>query len=256
MTQSSPFPGMDPYLEADMWPDVHHTLATYIREAIAPQIAPKYVAKVEPTIIKDRSADQDIGIMYPDVALLEQRDRSEGTVPSRLRSSATPATLSLPLLAEVKVRIPTIYLYDLKQQQLITAIEILSPVRKREPQLSDYRRKRKDLRQAGVHLLEIDLIRRGQPPFQHAQLPPCDYRVIMERADQVRSDIWALDLTDPLPILPVPLLEPEADVTFDLGQIFQDLYRRSYYHQAIDYQSDPPPPTMSPEKLAWVKAKV
>lgn len=28
---ASPFPGMDPYLEGDLWPDVHHALASQIR---------------------------------------------------------------------------------------------------------------------------------------------------------------------------------------------------------------------------------
>jgi hypothetical protein len=255
MANHSPFPGMDPYLEADMWPDIHHTLATYVRESVAPQIAPKYVAKIEPAIVKDRSADQDIGIMYPDVALLEKQPRPNPPASPMPRNHATPATVYLPLLTEVEVRIPAIYIYNRKRQQLITAIEILSPVNKREPQLSEYRRKRKELRQSGVHLLEIDLIRRGQPPFQHAQLPVSDYRVILERADRVHSEIWVLDLVDPLPVLPVPLLEPDVDATFDLGQILRELYVRSYYHQAIDYHQDPPPPALSPEKSAWVKER-
>lgn len=42
----SPFPGMDPYLEERaVWPDVHTSLMTYIREALQPQIRPKYVAR-------------------------------------------------------------------------------------------------------------------------------------------------------------------------------------------------------------------
>ena len=254
MTQPSPFPGMDPYLEADMWPDVHHNLASEIQDAIAPQIAPKYITKVEPSVIKDRSAQQDIGIMYPDVGVFD-RTKPE-LLSGKAKSLVTPATLSLPRVMEWEVRLPTIYIYDRRQQQLITAIEILSPVNKRDPQLSDYRRKRQDMVEAGVHLLEIDLIRRGQPPLQHAQLPVCDYRIVLERSDQARTDIWALDLTDALPVLPVPLAPGDAEAAFDLGHILHTLYQRKMYALSLDYQSDPPPPAMSPEKLAWVKAKV
>jgi len=217
MTQPSPFPGMDPYLEADMWPDVHHNLASEIQDAIAPQIAPKYITKVEPSVIKDRSAQQDIGIMYPDVGVLEGRSQ-ELPIEGGKRPAVTPATLSLPRVVEWEVRLPTIHIYDRRQQQLITAIEILSPVNKREPQLSDYRRKRQEMVEAGVHLLEIDLIRRGQPPLQHAQLPACDYRIVLERSDRAQTDIWALDLTDTLPVLPVPLAPGDAEAAFDLDR--------------------------------------
>lgn len=44
----SPFPGMDPYLEGHLWPDAHNDLTSAIRELIAPLIAPKYVARIEP----------------------------------------------------------------------------------------------------------------------------------------------------------------------------------------------------------------
>ena len=247
---------MDPYLEADMWPDVHHTLATYIREALSPQLVPKYVAKVEPRLVKDHSPEQDIGILYPDVAALEKRPPAESPTFSKPAKETTPATLSLPLIAEAEFELPTVHIYDRQQQRLITAVEILSPINKREPQLSEYRQKRRELRQAQVHLLEIDLIRRGKTPFQHPQLPESDYRVILERANQTRSEIWTLDLADPLPVLPVPLAESDADVSFDLGQILKDLYARSYYRQALNYQQDPPPPGLSPEKMAWVREQV
>ncbi|HID51529.1 MAG TPA: DUF4058 family protein, partial [Anaerolineae bacterium] len=43
----SPFPGMDPYLEdRAIWPDVHATLITYIREVLQPQLRPKYIARI------------------------------------------------------------------------------------------------------------------------------------------------------------------------------------------------------------------
>ena len=44
----SPFPGMDPYLEGpSLWRDVHQSLITYIRDALQPQIAPRYVARID-----------------------------------------------------------------------------------------------------------------------------------------------------------------------------------------------------------------
>lgn len=40
---TSPFPGMDPYLEGYLWPDVHNRLAVIISDLIAPQIRPKKI---------------------------------------------------------------------------------------------------------------------------------------------------------------------------------------------------------------------
>lgn len=255
MAQSSPFPGMDPYLEADMWPDVHHNLASEIQDALSPQLAPKYITRVEPRVVKDQSAWQEIGIMYPDVGVL---DRAQGhDLPGApKRPDVTPATLSVPRLSEWEVRLPTLNIYDRQQQRLITAIEILSPVNKREPQLSDYRRKRADLIKAGVHLLEIDLIRRGQSPLQHPQVPQSDYRIVLERSDRALTDIWALDLWDPLPVLPVPLADGDADVSFDLGAILHQMYERKMYALALDYQQAPPPPALSAEKMTWMRERL
>src|SRR5439155_738404 len=44
----SPFPGMDPYLEAPaIWPDVHTSLMNIFREQLTPLLAPKYLADLE-----------------------------------------------------------------------------------------------------------------------------------------------------------------------------------------------------------------
>ncbi len=40
----SPFPGMDPYLEGEMWQEFHETLAGTIRGQILAQLPAKYVA--------------------------------------------------------------------------------------------------------------------------------------------------------------------------------------------------------------------
>src|SRR5262245_13670059 len=64
----SPFPGMDPYLEAPhLWPDVHHELISQIRGALNAALRPRYVARVELRVYI--SADDDPGreVLIPDV---------------------------------------------------------------------------------------------------------------------------------------------------------------------------------------------
>lgn len=42
----SPFPGMDPYLEGYLWPDVHNALSAKIRQLLTPLIRPRYTARL------------------------------------------------------------------------------------------------------------------------------------------------------------------------------------------------------------------
>jgi hypothetical protein len=53
---SSPFPGMDPYLEGEMWQEFHETLASAIRAQLMPQIAPRYAALLAKRYVVDRPA--------------------------------------------------------------------------------------------------------------------------------------------------------------------------------------------------------
>jgi Protein of unknown function (DUF4058) len=40
----NPFPGMDPYLEGDLWTTLHTDLCAEIARQLAPKLRPKYVA--------------------------------------------------------------------------------------------------------------------------------------------------------------------------------------------------------------------
>src|SRR5215475_13486257 len=150
-TVSSPFPGMDPYLEGYLWPDVHSALAHTIRQQLAPQIQPKYVARLEISVIEDQSPAAEIGIMYPDVEVIKVRTSRPGLpeTPEGITGAAAPVPITAPLTIPLPhVRVATVEIRDVAQNILVTSIEILSPVNKREPNLSHYRQKRERLRAA------------------------------------------------------------------------------------------------------------
>lgn len=200
---TSPFPGMDPFLEGYLWPDVHNRLANVIAEVLAPQISPKYVARIK--------------------------------------------------IEAIEVRIPVVEIRDRGKNQLITAIEILSPVNKRKPGLAPYRQKRQSLHAAGVHLLEIDLLRRGTRPLDHPLLPAQHYIISLLRAKSDKTDVWAFDVKDMLPTVPVPLQETDADAVLNLGEAMNIIYERSLYNLSIDYSGSPPKPAFSEDELDWMK---
>ena len=48
----SPFPGMDPYLEApERWQDVHADLAAEIRTALSRLVQPRYFARMNASLV-------------------------------------------------------------------------------------------------------------------------------------------------------------------------------------------------------------
>lgn len=172
----SPFPGMDPYLEGYLWPDVHSALAARIRRQLVPLLRPRYIARLGIYLVEDTAPESDIGIMYPDVEVMQvEAVRPISSVPSpplALPSTeTTPASISVPVVLPVAVQVTNVEIRDSASNQLITSIEILSPVNKREPGLTPYRLKRQRLYQAGVHLIELDLLRRGTRPVAHPRIP-------------------------------------------------------------------------------------
>lgn len=245
----SPFPGMDPYLEGHLWPDVHHQLASELRRQLAPRLRPRYVARIEVTIVVDESPEAEVGILYPDVEVLRRSDAPEAQASAGAPALAAP--LTLPLLAPVEMRVPTVEVRDTAGDALVTAIEIISPINKREPQLAAYRRKRERLRGAGVHLLEIDLLRRGTRPVMHPRLPASEYLVVLTRAGASSLEAWPIGLRDPLPVVPVPLRAPDPDAWVDLGGALRTVYDEAGYDLSIDYAAPPPPPALPAALDAW-----
>lgn len=168
----SAFPGMDPYLEGYLWPDVHTALAHKIRQLLAPQIQPTYVARLEITPVEDELFETEIGVMYPDVKVRptsETTDKAARAVPV---ATTAPLTISIP-----QIRLVSVEIRDVAQNELVTSIEIISPVNKREPDLSRYRQKRDRIRQANVHLLEIDLLRRGSRVWEYSGIPIASFPI-------------------------------------------------------------------------------
>lgn len=248
----SPFPGMDPWLEGYVWPDVHHGLAFIFKEQLVSQVVPKYFVRVETYTVEDSRPEEDVGILYPDVEIL-RRNTNDVSEPAGDYGLLTPSTMTIPLLKPVEVRIPVVEIRDSENQQLITAIEVLSPVNKRVPGIQPYRKKRELLHTDGVHLLEIDLLRRGERPLNYPTLPrQAHYFVMLQRAEQYKTEVWAMTVRDKLPTVPIPLKSPDPDVRLDIGVALHTLYERSRYDLSVRYDAEPPPPAFSVEDREWL----
>jgi len=118
---------------------------------------------------------------------------------------------------------------DAAGNELVTSIELISPTNKRNPGLGLYRQKRDRLQRAGVHLLEIDLIRRGTRPGADEDWPTSNYVMSLIRRHHAQAEMWPLSVRDRLPVLPVPLRAPDPDVPLDLPTALATIYDEAYY---------------------------
>ena len=250
----SPFPGMDPYLEGEVWSDVHQAVASRLRDQLTPQLRPKYTARLVPRIVIEKP-DEDDGSVYPDFdVILTKPGWSAG--PAASAATLTPASATVPMGAAIRWKLVTVEIHDRDSGDLVTAIEILSPVNKRRPGLSDYRRKRREYWEKGAHLIEIDLLRRGTRPFRGPRMPRGDYYVCLTPAKRHAVDVWAMTVRDPLPTVPVPLLGEDGPAALDIGAALRDAYDAAAYDLRVNYAADPPPPAFPDADRAWIAARV
>ena len=255
-----PFPGMDPYLEGYLWPDVHQSLASQFKRQLSPLLRPRYVVRLAVYVVRDRVPPQELDIACPDVEVVRPKSQlSEPSVgyavPSPSIRGITPPSFVVPTAVTLETRLTSVQVRDSEHNELVTSIEIVSPANKREPGLSAYRRKRSRLIRSAVHLLEIDLIRRGEPPWQ-PEVPPSPYLALLTRAAQPATEIWPIQLTDTLPTLPVPLRAPDADAPLDLQAALSAIYDESDYGLTIDYAAPPPPPPFSVGDQTWLASRL
>jgi hypothetical protein len=246
---------MDPYLEVPRaWQDFHNDLAAEIRTALNRDLDPRYVAWLTSYTTYEVLEIARVHSIQPDVSVWQ-------TQPSRGASAAVvaapaPAPVQSAIPMEVSLRLYRVEIRTVATEQLVTCIEILSPANKRpsHPRYREYDRKRGALLRSSVHLLEIDLLRAGERRPLDPPVPAAPYYVLLSRAERRPTvDVWPIQLWDPLPELPVPLLEPDPDARLDLAAVVKSVYDRGPYGRVIDYQ-EPPPPPLSEAEAAWLDA--
>ncbi len=251
----SPFPGMDPYLEGEMWQEFHATLANAIRAQILAVLPPHYTALLAKRYVIERGTptrplrDE---VVYPDVhvATLKEAVPAYVTRPD-VAHIARPARMISPYVEQVPVL--RVEIRDVADRGLVTLIELLSPGNKSGSGMRDYARRRIMLMLRYVNLLEIDLLRRGRRIPLWGELPPAAYYVYLSRAeDRPVTDVWPIGLREPLPVVPVPLLDPDPDVTLDLQAAVNACFDLVHYERLLDYSASPPPPALTPEDAGWV----
>ena len=264
----SPFPGMDPYLEAsEHWMNVHHRLIVEISDRLAEQLRPRYFIGVEERAYITNDADPAWKTIIPDGHVVLSRHLDHGhRDPSTVQSTAGNSTDAFDeegavATEPVAIRFPAfemreayLEIIDTHNRQLITIIEVLSPTNKLAGSRGrqKYKRKRTRVLQSRTHLVEIDLLRGGRSFFSEEIRDGCDYTVHVSREIDrpEESQLWRIKLQQRLPTIFIPLSEGDADATLDLNAAWHAIYDKAAFDLVLDYKADPSTPFM-PTHAAW-----
>lgn len=252
----SPFPGMDPYLEDPaIWSDFHNSFMTYLREAIAARLPDRYDAHLEEQVRIVEAPKPEAGTHRPDLPAYrysESRAEIDSTTDAVAVLDATAVVpLGEELLLEVKdVRID---IYRWPGSELITTIELPSPWNKSGDGFSDFTRKRRAVLMTEVNWVEIDLLVGGERITFDGPTPKADYRVVIARAtNRPNAEIYAWNVRDKLPAIPIPLRHPDHSIAISLAKVFDMTYERGRMDKALRrLPAGPPSASLRDEDQKW-----
>ncbi|MBI4606750.1 MAG: DUF4058 family protein [Planctomycetes bacterium] len=248
-----PFPGMDPWLEHPaLWPDVHDRLLAAISDEITPLVAPRYyVALGRRTYLLQ--PDDLVFVGRPDLAVASQSPAP----PERPTGREAAGAVDVEVLVSDEVSESYLEVRDVETGALVTALELLSAANKlHREHCEDYERKRQRILDSRTSLIEVDLLRAGQPMPLAGGRPRSDYRVLVSRGwTRPRAKLYAFGLREPIPALPVPLQRGEEEPELRLNAVLHGLYGRARFDLRIRYDRPPEPP-LREEDAAWARGLV
>jgi hypothetical protein len=250
-----PFPGMDPYIERPaIFPDFHDSLITFIRGALQPLLRPKYVALTADRLYVVESERP----IKPDVAVV-RTSAKEYRAGTGLLEPDAPAVFEM---WREDSREPLIQIVEpAAQNRVVTAIEVLSPDNKKDAVgRTAYLQQREEFWGSGTNLVEIDLLREGEPTVRISKekiegLRPWHYLAAVTRRWPSRQEVYAIPLQRRLSRVAIPLAENDADVTLDLQAVFTRCWDEGPYPELLRYEG-PPPGTMTADDVHWCEERL
>lgn len=245
----SPYPGMDPYLEAH-WGDVHHSLVIYIRDEMQSQLPSDLRARVEERVFV-HFEDELRRVVVPDVRVRHQPAK----ITSPAQAAGTATAVAEPPADPIEVSIEHepitegyIEIIETGGGRVITIVEIVSLANKYAGDGKEqYLKKQKEMKEAGVNIVEIDLLRQGPwvlvvPRAFAPKSYRAPYRICVWRgAKPDRCELYRATMREPLPVINIPLRPTDDDVQLDLQKLFERCYVNGGYDD-IDYTDEPDPP--------------
>lgn len=251
----TPFPGMDPYLERrQRWNAIHTRLIVAIADELGPKVRPKYRVDIElRTYVALLTSDAPAGV--PDVLVMASPAQSVQPLTSTttaVTGVATPELVELPMPQEITERY--LVVREVATEEVITVIEILSLANKLTSEgRQEYLNKRNTVLSSQTNLLEIDLLRAGEPmpPFEYNE---GGYRILVSAASESpMARVFRFSVRNPIPDISVPVRPSEDEPALPLNTLLHDVYDRGSYDLAIDYNLPAEPP-LDAEDAKWFQS--
>ena len=248
----SPFPGMDPYLEApDIWPGVHALLISYAVEQLQPQLRPRgYFVDANERIWLEESSRS----VYPDVAVVKRPVQAADVASHASGVLIADEPVHVHAM-ETEIHEGFLEIFDQQSHQLISSIEFLSPANKTGKGREVFQRKQRELQNGGVNLVEIDLLRGGEHVLAVPQplvesLRPWNYLVVLSRIQGHDFEVYPIGLRGRLPRIRIPLKSTDADGVLDLQALLDRAYNTGPYPDRLNYRSEPTP-VLTEIEMQW-----
>lgn len=264
---ASPFPGMDPYIEAcHLWEDFHHDLISEIKNSLALVLPKRYVARAGERSYVTLTAKNGVDEyrMQADISVARTPAAAPSPDPAAVTALLETAEAQLQpvnmrALVETSFRESFLEIREAHgERQIVTVIEVLSPSNKRfgSEGWFEYLRKRQACLSGSVNFVELDLLRGGRRMPMDDEWPAGPYYFLVCRKTQpLRCTVWPASFLRPLPALVVPLTEPDPDVAVQMQPLVNAIYARSQYAVDIDYHQPLRPP-LSPVEQAWLEERL
>jgi hypothetical protein len=232
---------MDPYIEHPaLWPDVHNRLIAALADGLSERVAPRHYVGLERRTYLLKADD----LVFVDRHARAVAPASDAPVltPQPATTSTLVLEVDVPMQDEVSENF--LEIRKAKTGKLITIVELLSPVNKLHGQgREEYERKRGYVFRSWTSLVEIDLLRAGDPMPVIGTQVKSDYRILLSRGTQrPRAALIAFTLRQPIPSFTLPLLPGDAEPEVTLNRILHDLYRRARFDLRLRYTQLPIPP--------------
>lgn len=200
----TPFPGMDPYLEAPaVWPAFHHQFVVALHQVLQPGLTgERYQSRV-----RERRYQVDL----------------TGT-DSEQRENFIEVT-------------------EANSGNLVTLIDSVSPANKTTaPGRQAFLDTRQQAKDQTANIVEIDLVLQGEPMLDYSRdgLPTWDYAVTVTRMTYPeRYEIYTATVQKRLPRFRVPLAANDRDTVVDLQAVFLQAFEAGDFGNQIDHQREP-----------------
>ncbi len=251
----SPFPGIDPYIEArGRWGDFHTRFLTYLCDEISDRLPETYVAQMEEQVRLARPGEGPGPLVRPDVGLFLGEGPARGNRPGHASALMEPVSVELETNYFEEPPELWIEIRRLPDLELVALVELLSPSNKAGWDRGDFLARRSELLKRTIHLVELDFLLEGQRLPMRGTMPLGDAFAIVSRSeDRPKADVYAWTLRDPLPSIAIPLAAPDPDLILPLAAPYATAYERSRYGLILHYER-PLDLKVSAEDRAWAEA--